>query len=498
MISLVHGATVVQDADRWLSDAAVAFEGETILAVGPFAELRARWPEALLLGGPGALVMPGLVNAHDHGRGVSTFERGLTDGPLESWRLEQSARPQPAWYGQALYFGLLQMRSGITAFVHMHPTGAPPGKLLEMAGAALQAYKRLGLRVCFALTAWDQNRLVYGDEAAFIEGLPSDLRNQARERLAPPVSLDETVAVARELAQEARGSRVSVYLGPMAPQWCSESMLRALRRAADQLNSGLHMHLLETPYQRLWADRTFGRSVVEVLDEWGIVDERLTVAHGVWLSDHEIELLARRGASLSHNPSSNLRLSNGVARVPAMLARELNVGIGLDGMSLLEPDLFAEMRLALTLGRPPGVNSATLDARSVWRLATQGGSRAALGRSDLGVLEAGRPADLLVLEGKGLFGPFTAVSRDPVEYTLWRGRPDLVQTVIVGGETLLENGQPLVADPSAVAAQLNQELSEIEARSAADRWHIELARHAAQFFADWQIPSEGWTPPVGS
>src|SRR5918999_1214721 len=131
MITLVQGSVVIQDADRWLENAAVAYEGETIVQVCAFDELRKQWPEARVLGGPDRWVMPGLANAHDHGRGAGTFDWGLADGPLETWRLEQQARPQPSPYWQALYYGLLMLRTGVTTLVHHHSTGAPPGQLLE-------------------------------------------------------------------------------------------------------------------------------------------------------------------------------------------------------------------------------------------------------------------------------------------------------------------------------------------------------------------------------
>ena len=493
MVAIVQGGIVIQDAGRWLRAGGVAFDGETIVAVGDFETLRGRWPAAPVLGGPDRLVMPGLANAHDHGRGAGTFDRGIVDGVLESWRLESLGLAQPDWYWQAQYHGLQVLRSGGTTLVHHHmPAAGSAGGLLEGAGAALRAYKDLGLRVCFALGVWDQHRLVYGDEQAFLAGLPAPLASEIRPRLGAPIGLDETVAVARELAQEARGSRVQVYLGPMGPQWGSEQLFRGLARAAEALDTGLHMHLLETPYQRAWAERELGRPTVEALDEWGVVGERLTCAHAVWLSDPEMDILARRGACVSHNPTSNLRLRSGIARVPAMLAHGLTVGLGLDGMGLPRQDLFGEMRLALELGRPPGYEAPALDERTVWRMATQHGTRAALGRDDLGVLEAGRPADLLVLDGQALFGPLTAVQRDPVEYTLWRARPDQVETVVVGGETLVERGRPTRVDPDEVARQLNAELERAQERSRGVTWHLELARAARRFYDGWLEPRGDW------
>lgn len=490
-MQLAHGSIVIQAADRSPREAAVAFEGERIEAVGPFEELRRRWPDAAVLGGPGKLVMPGLANAHDHGRGTSTWDRGLTDGPLETWRLEQQAKAAPDPYLQARYYGLQLLRSGVTSAVHMHLTGVPPGRLLASAGPAVRAYRELGLRVCFALGAWDQQRIVYGPEEAFLASLPPALAETVRARWGTAVGLDETLGVLRELTEEAKGSRVRIYVGPLAAHWCSEGLLKALKRAAEQLETGFHIHLLETPYQKVWADRALGRPLVEALDGWGLVDERFTGAHAVWLTDGEMEILAKRGASVSHDPSSNLRLRSGIARVPALLRHGVNVGIGLDGMSFREPDLFAEMRLALALGRPPGLATPALDARTVFHLATQGGTRATLHRTDLGALEPGRAADFVILDATGLT-PFTAVERDPVELAVWRGGPDLVETVVVGGEVLVEGGRPTRGDLAETAAQLNAQLAELEARPPEDAWLAELSEQARRFYADWELPATDW------
>ena len=256
------------------------------------------------------------------------------------------------------------------------------------------------------------------------------------------------------------------------------------------------MHLLETPYQKVWVDRTFGRSIVAVLDEWGAIDERLTCAHSVWLTDADIELLGRRGACVSHNPSSNLRLQSGIARVPDLLAHGVTVGIGLDGMGFLSHDLFAEMRLATALGRPPGLDTPTIDSRTVFQLATTGGTRAALARSDLGVLEAGRPADLVVLDATRLT-PYTAIPRDPVDLVVWRGRPELVETVVVAGETLVDGGRPTRADPDDVARRLNDELAEGWAHRVDEPWWPEVIVATRHFYDGWDVGTRGWEPALG-
>jgi 5-methylthioadenosine/S-adenosylhomocysteine deaminase len=493
MVTLAHGSTVIQSADRVIADGAVAFEGERIEAVGPFEELRRRWPDADIIGGPAKLVMPGLANAHDHGRGVSTWDRGLVDDALETWRLEQQRTRPLDPYNLALFYALQMLRTGVTTVVHMHLAGMPPGRLSASAGGALRAYLDAGLRVCFAVGVWDQQRIVLGPDEPFIASLPPSLRAEVRSRWGEMVGLDETLAVARELTQEARDTRARVYLGPLAAHWCSQPLLKALKQEADRLETGIHMHLLETPYQKVWADRALGRPLVEALDEWGLIDEHFTGAHAVWLTDAEMDLLARRGAAISHDPSSNLRLRSGIARVPTLLAKGVTTGIGLDGMGFREPDLFAEMRLALVLGRPPGIETPALDGRGVFRLATEGGTRTALHRDDLGTLEPGRPADLVILDAAELAAPLPAARHDPIDQLIWRGRPEHVETVVIAGEVVLENGQPTRASLSDVAARLN---AEIEAVNAADTddgaWFRELETHVTRFYANWQLPATDW------
>ena len=140
-------------------------------------------------------------------------------------------RGWPSPYLQALAYGLQMLQSGVTTVVHHHSPSARPGSLLEQAGAALQGYRDAGLRVCFALGAWDQLRLVYGPEDEFLASLSPATAAAVRARWGEPVGLDETLATARALVDETRGSNVVVYLGPFAAQWCSEELHRAMRRA---------------------------------------------------------------------------------------------------------------------------------------------------------------------------------------------------------------------------------------------------------------------------
>lgn len=493
MITLVRGGIVVPRADLALRDAAVAVEGEIVLDIGHWDDLRGRWPEAPVLGGPDRAVIPGLANSHDHGR-LSTFDRGLEDDCLEVWRPRQQGMPPSDAYWGSLYYGLQMVEAGVTTLVHHHIGGAP-GRLLENMAGCFRAYRELGLRVCFAVPAWDMQRFVYGPDAAFLARLSSDIRAEVDTYWPRPVPFEEVEDATRALLAEASGTRIQVRLGPLGTQWCSESLLRRVKATADRLDLGLHLHLLETPYQRAWADRALGGSKVAALDRWGILDERLTVAHAVWLVDAELDTLAARGVRVSHQPSSNLRLRSGVARVPAMLARGIEVGVGLDGMALdRDDDLFTEVRLAMALGRPPGMESHALTTRDVWRMATEGGTRAALGRTDLGALAPGAPADLVLLDLEALRGPIRAVEHAPVDLLVNRARRDMVRTVMVAGEVLVDEGRHVRVDRERVVASVNDDLAKNGADDRLQRVSSAFEDALRGAYEGW-VSDPGWSPP---
>ena len=185
----------------------------------------------------------------------------------------------------------------------------------------------------------DRNPLIYGSSESILAGLPEVTRNEVAKLVSrTPPTPKEFIALADAVAAAASGPTFNVQYGPNGVQWCSDALLTAIAEASADTGRRIHMHLLETRYQRAWADATHPEGVVKHLDTLGLLSPRLTLAHCVWARPDELELLAERGVTLVVNTSSNLHLRSGIAPLSAMLAARCRVALGIDGSALEDDD----------------------------------------------------------------------------------------------------------------------------------------------------------------
>ncbi len=444
-------------------DAAVLVQDGVIRAVGPSIDPATRHPDAIEVGGDDYWLIPGLINAHTHGRGVSWFRLGALDDALEPWIYTLMGQPQLDPYLDTLYQNLRMLESGVTTALHSH-YARDPGDPDELE-ATLRAYVDSGLRVGFAVSLFTRNFLSY-DDAQFVPGLPADLRARIARLLGPggPVDAAPVFAAIRRLAAvHHRGGEpgaVRILHGPVAPQWVTAAELQRCAREAEEIGGGVHMHLLESPYQRANAQRAFGTSWAVELDRLGVLGPRLSVAHAVWADDDDIRCLAAGGVTVCHNPSSNLRLKSGIAPVARMRAAGVRVALGGDNSILGgEEDFLAEMRLCANLQRQPGFEGAVLSPEEVLAMATAAGSAAAGFGDSLGRLRPGAAADLVLLRKAGLTRPWAAATLPAVAVLLHAGRASDVETVIVGGRVQYHAGRHRQFDKAAIEAALQRQLA---------------------------------------
>ena len=363
-------------------------------------------------------------------------------------------------YLDTLYSAFEMLESGITTVHHLHGwRGAPFSRVRQVAERVLQAYEDVGMRVAYSYALRDQNRLVYEADEAFCRRLPPDLGAQVGEYLsAQTIPLPDHLQLFEELWEHAgrnRRERVRVQLAPANLHWCTDEALRALGDRAEKFDVGMHMHLVETAYQKEYARRRGGTTALEHLRALGLLGPRLTLGHGVWLSESDIELAARTGTMVCHNASSNLRLRSGVAPLNAFAARSVRVALGLDEAGINDDrDMFQEMRLVLRLHRVPGMDDVVPTSAQVLQMATAGGA-ATTGFADrIGAIERGRAADLVLMPWKSLAYPFLDPDTSVVDAVVHRGRASAVHTVLVGGEVVLKDGRPARVDKAAILEQL--------------------------------------------
>jgi len=410
--------------------------------VGRFADLGPRFAGAEILGSERHLVLPGLINAHHHGRGLSPVQLGVPDDALESWLLGAYEQVPADRYLDTLYCNLRLIESGVTTVIHSHSLFNAADFDTEME-AMVRAYREAGLRAVFALRARNQNFLTYGDDDGFVASLPEVLRPAVRDLVTPGrISDDEFFATFERVYRRYHSDRFRVFLGPLAPQWCSDAILQRIVRAAEEYDTGIHTHLLETRYQRLYGRRAYGRGLVPHLRDIGFLGPRVSFAHTVWLTDDDIGLLSEAGSSACHNPGSNLRLRSGVAPVLRMLAAGLNVALGMDSHGLNDDDdMWQEMRLCHRLHRPPGLEQAVLTAAQLFHLATAAGAKAALWDGQIGSLEPGKRADVVLLDLEATGFPFTDPRISPLELAVTRAKREHVAAVLIDGQTVYRDGR---------------------------------------------------------
>jgi cytosine/adenosine deaminase-related metal-dependent hydrolase len=486
-------ALPVGDGDC-VADFAVAIQNSGIVATGSSAALRDQFPTADRIQSPRAVLLPALCDAHDHGRGLGTISLGLPDDALEVWLVGLSAQPVLDPYLLAAYDGLRLLRSGVSTVLHSHNL-RNLDTLEDDIAKTLRGYADAGIRVAFDLPIVNQNGFAY-DDAAFLASLPADLPPLARQGLDPP----RYFQLCDKLAQQYAGNEmVNITMGPSGPQWATDALMVECLEFAQARGLRMHVHCLESWYQREYGFRTWQTSVVRHLEAIGLIGPWLTLAHGVWFEPQDLALLAERGVGVSHNPSSNLRLRSGVAEVPMLLAAGVRLGVGLDGQTLDEDqDMLRELRLAWTLANRPGVSAPAVDAGAIWRMGMEDGALMTLGPElRVGRLEPGYRADLMLVQAGdglsdwslGLAGAPDAMSVLP-ELLLRGASRQHVSDVMVNGTWVVRNWHSCRLDETAIVSALRTDLSERPTRARNAR--LQAATRA--FYASWGSgPPADWS-----
>ncbi|MDZ4763404.1 MAG: amidohydrolase family protein [Chloroflexota bacterium] len=477
---------------------AVYIDGTRILDNGTRDELRAKYPDAEVFGSDDLFLMPAFVNAHDHGRCIGSLSLGVPDTFLESWLPLLALQPALPKDVAAAYEGIQLLKSGVTATAHSHNPNAW-ATLAEESHQTIAGYRRVGMRVAYHPTTIDQNRLIYAERAAFLAALPTDLEAVARGMMGDgaPYPVDDYFALCESLYQQyhdADGCTVHVQVSPAGGQWCSDDLILRCAAFAESHRTRIQMHMLETRYQQIYAQKTWGKSFIRHLDEIGALSERLTLAHMVYAEDADFELLSQHRVGIAHNPSSNLRLRSGIAPLAKLYYQDdIALGVGLDGQSLDEDqDYWRELRLALSLGAQAGMTAADLDAHHLLQLGSSGSTRVTFGsEAQLGQLYHHHLADLVLLDWKTAIGFWTPDVNYAVsfpEILLRRANRSHVRHVMAHGEWVIRDGQATKTDEAALEAELREALARVDRAVLRERAaQIQrLLPYVRQFYAVWE------------
>ena len=492
---IVRGCTVICGVDEEgqpeeIVNGAVLIENGTIKGISDADDLTRTMPELEVVGGDEFIVFPGLINAHHH-VGLTPFQLGAPDLPLELWIIERMGARAVPWRLDTLYSAFELIRSGVTTVQHLHnrvPGG--PDEVCDAASQVIGAYRDLGMRVSYSYCLRDRNRIIYGDDDAFLATLPHDLASELDAAITPlKLSIDGNIDAFERLTRDyADDDGVALQLAPLNFQWCSEHALERVSDAATRHNASIHMHLLETPYQRAFARRETGGSPLKVLERLGLLNSRMTLGHGVWTTENDLDAIAATDTRICHNCSSNMRLKSGTAPVNDMLSRGIKVAIGIDEAGINDDrDMFAEMRQVLNTHRPPGHAAPAPTASDVFKMASEYGALSTGFGARIGRLEPGRAADMVLLKKSQVSAPYLDPSVSILDAIMMRGKPAGVDTVLIGGETVLSGGRITRIDESAILAELAETLAgpRTKDEEARRRMAQRTRKYAEQFFDGW-------------
>lgn len=466
--SLILAGTLIHGADRhgqveMIRDAALHQVDGVIVDIGPAQRLIDAHPDIPRHGSARHVMLPGFVNSHHH-VGMTPLQMGSPDYALELWFASRLGARSIDLYLDTLYSAFEMIASGVTTVQHIHGWRAGPlDAIHRAANDVLRAYRDIGMRASYSFAVREQNLLVYEDDDAFVARVPPDIRAPLAAHLrAQRIPLAEHLALFDMLSAENAGQSLTrIQLSPANLHWCSDNTLQAIRHHAEKSGVPMHMHLLETPYQKEYARRRTGGTAVAHLHRLGLLGPSLTLGHGVWLNEADIEMAAATGTCICHNCSSNFRLRSGLAPLNAFRKYGLTVGLGLDEAGINDDrDMLQEMRLALRAHRVPGMmDDEVPSCAEILRMATEGGAATTPFGASIGRLDIGRLADVVLFDWDRVSYPYQDPDVPLLDALVQRAKARDIDAVFIGGEPVFVDGAFSRVEREAVLAQIAEAMA---------------------------------------
>lgn len=387
-------------------------------------------------------VIPGFIQTHIHL--CQTLFRGQADDlelldwlKKRIWPLEAAHDAESSYYSAMLGIGEL-IQSATTSIVDM--------ETVHYTDEAFQAMATSGIRVLSGKVMMDK-----GDE------VPAPLREKTDESLQASVDL-------LEKWHNHDSGRIQYAFCPRFVVSCTEELLTEVRKLSEQYKVRVHTHASENRGEIELVERERGMRNVVYLDHIGLANERLILAHCVWLNEEEKKIIRDRKVKVSHCPGSNLKLASGIAQVPSLLEQDVLVSLGADGAPCNNNlDMFNEMRLAALIQKPHH-GPTSMDAKTIFRMATIGGAMAMGLDHEIGSLEVGKKADLAILNLNG-FHMYPSFAVDPISRIVYSATRADVETTIINGKIVMENRRMKTMDEPIVLRESNKAIERLLARA---------------------------------
>lgn len=429
------------------------------------------------------LVIPGFVNAHYHSH--DTLAKGMMEEtPLETWRLlalppAYPKRSREEIKARTLLGALECLRSGITTvqdMVTLYPFD--PDHLT----AVIEAYEEIGIRAVVALQYADRRGI---DTIPFWrEVFPKELHGDLSSATEPDRKFDQLGYFVENYVEGGGTSdRITWALGPSAPERCSTELIKRTKALSEKYDLPVFTHIYESKGMALQARQEYpehGGSLIRRLEREGLLGPRLNLAHSVWLLSDEIEILAKTRTRVVINPLSNMKLKSGIPPIRALQDAGISLGLGCDNCSCSDAqNMFQAMKLFCLMTAISHSDAGPEQSGAAFEAATAGGARAIGRGDDLGCIEPGRVADLVLIDlNDPSFIPLNSARRQLVYAEGGRG----VKTVVVGGRVVIEDGRLQTIDETklldrilAVVPQFQRDYAVIKARVERMRPYLEEA-----------------------
>jgi 5-methylthioadenosine/S-adenosylhomocysteine deaminase len=432
---MISGGTIVtMDAPRAIyADGAIAARGDSIVAVGPRSDLEHNYQARQTIDAKGTLVVPGFINGHTHV--PMTLFRGLHDDvTLDDW-LHKYIFPAEAKnvneefvrWGTRLA-AAEQIRSGVTTFADMY----------YFEDAIAEETKAAGMRGVLGET--------------FIDFPAPDNKSEAA-----------MLGYTEKFLQRWQGDPlIHAAAAPHSIYTCSAKTLKDASGLARKYHAPILIHVAEMKKEWEDSEKQNGTSPVQYLDRLGILGNDIVAAHCIYVDDADRKTLAQRQVGCIHNPSSNMMLASGVSPVPEMRAAGVAVGLGTDGPagSNNDLDLMEEMDLAAKLAKITKMNPLALNAPAVVAMATIDGARALHMDKEIGSLETGKKADVVLIS---LDEPNAVPMYDIYAQLAYALKASDIQTVIIGGRVVMRDHKLLTVDEAGAIAKAREYKNKIAA-----------------------------------
>lgn len=410
------------------------------------------------------LLMPGFVNAHAHS--VEVLEKGRYEAlPLEAWMLytypplKRTHLSPRLCYLRTLLGALEMVKSGATTI--QDDLIELPYITPEIFAAVAQAYLDIGLRA--SLTHHAINLPLYKTIPYLEEFLPADLRQDLDAMVG--LTDAEWLTLFQQLYRQwhGRDGLITLALAPSAPQRVTPALMAEIAALSESLDLPIHTHMLETKTQAVTGPEFYGpgESVVSYAKRHGMLTHRTAIAHGIWLTERDVELIAEARATVIHNVVSNHRLCSGIAPIRQLMDAEVNIALGTDGMSSNDSfNMFDVLKMA---GQVHSVTHPQYDrfprAKHVLQWATLGGARSALLQDQVGAIAPGMKADIVLYDLHTT--SFIPRGNLPI-HLVYAEHGQSIRKVFINGQLVVAEGQVLTVDESALLEELQELLQEYE------------------------------------